>query len=252
MYKYVEPRFDEDGNISPEARLPPACVGGFFIPVCLFWFGWSAQPYIHWIMPVFGSMLFAIGTFLLFNAVLSWLPDAYPAYAASVLAGNDLFRSSFGAGFPLFATAMYHNLGVGWASSTLAFISIVFIPIPWVLMKVGFLCWTDFLSVYGRADEIVWRDAEEEVFSPFSEGYMILSSGVHRHLYRLACQHLAIVVLPAVFFRLAFHPALLIPRAVFHPCITRQTHVLAYPCSPSSALPTVHCPTARTESSLTM
>jgi DHA1 family multidrug resistance protein-like MFS transporter len=85
-----------------------------------------------------------IGTFLLFNAVLNWLPDAYPAYAASVLAGNDLFRSSFGAGFPLFATAMYHNLGVGWASSTLAFISIVFIPIPWVLMKVSFLCWADF------------------------------------------------------------------------------------------------------------
>lgn len=95
--------------------------------------------YIHWIVPVMGSMLFTIGTFLLFNAVLNWLPDAYPAYAASVLAGNDLFRSSFGAGFPLFATAMYHNLGVGWASSKLAFISIVFIPIPWVLMKVGFL-----------------------------------------------------------------------------------------------------------------
>lgn len=39
-------------------------------------------------------------------------------------------------GFPLFASAMYMDLGVGWASSTLAFISIAFIPIPFVLIKV--------------------------------------------------------------------------------------------------------------------
>lgn len=33
---------------------------------------------------------------------------------------------------------MYNDLGVGWASSTLAFISIAFIPIPFVLIKVRF------------------------------------------------------------------------------------------------------------------
>ena len=92
---------------------------------------------------------------MLFNSVLNYLPDAYPEYAASVLAGNDLFRSSFGAGFPLlvklhsefgvmlmqlarrFASAMYKNLGVGWASSTLGFLSIAFIPIPFILFKVS-------------------------------------------------------------------------------------------------------------------
>lgn len=88
-------------------------------------------------MPVIGSAWFSIGAFLLFNGVLNYLPDAYPAYAASVLAGNDFFRSSFGAGFPLFATAMYQKLGIDWASSTLAFISIAFIPIPFVLIKVS-------------------------------------------------------------------------------------------------------------------
>lgn len=136
LYKYLEPQFDENDNVPPEARLPPACVGGCFIPICLFWFGWSARPDIHWIMPIVGSGFFSVGAFLLFNSVLNYLPDAYPAYAASVLAGNDLFRSAFGAGFPLFARAMYVNLGINWASSTLAFLSIVFIPIPLILMKV--------------------------------------------------------------------------------------------------------------------
>ena len=137
VYLYIEPKFNRpDKTLSPEARLPPACAGGFFIPICLFWFGWSARPSIHWIMPIVGSGFFAVGTFLLFMAVLNYLSDAYPTYAASVLAGNDLFRSSFGAGFPLFASAMYENLGVDWASSTLAFISIAFIPIPYVLIRV--------------------------------------------------------------------------------------------------------------------
>ncbi|KAI9930149.1 hypothetical protein MW887_011959 [Aspergillus wentii] len=151
MNKYLEPKFDSNGNVSPEARLPPACIGGCFIPICLFWFGWSARPDVHWIMPIVGSGFFSIGAFLLFNPVLNYLPDAYPAYAASVLAGNDLFRSSFGAGFPLFASAMYKNLGVGWASSTLAFLSIVFIPIPVVLMRYGETLRKNY-SRYARKD----------------------------------------------------------------------------------------------------
>ena len=136
QHKYIEPKFNENGELKPEWRLPPSFVGAFCIPICLFWFGWSAGR-THWIMPIIGSAWFSIGAFLLFNSVLNYLGDAYPAYAASVLAGNDFFRSMFGAGFPLFATAMYTYLGVDWASSTLAFLSIAFIPIPFVLFKYG-------------------------------------------------------------------------------------------------------------------
>lgn len=169
MYKYLEPKFDENGNVRPEYRLPPACVGGCFIPICLFWFGWSARPDIHWIMPIVGSGFFSVGAFLLFNPVLNYLPDAYPMYAASVLAGNDLFRSAFGAGFPLFARAMYNNLGVNWASSTLAFLSIVFIPIPWVLMRVSI----EFpFTLWMMLTNTVWRGLAQKVQSVCSEGYM--------------------------------------------------------------------------------
>ncbi|KAK5192446.1 GTPase-activating protein [Exophiala xenobiotica] len=135
--KYIEPKFNDKGELQPEWRLPPSFVGAFAIPICLFWFGFSSRADVHWIVPIIGSGWFSIGSFLLFNSVLNYLSDAYPQYAASVLAGNDLFRSSFGAGFPLFATAMYEDLGVDWASSTLGFISIAFIPIPFLLFKYG-------------------------------------------------------------------------------------------------------------------
>ncbi|KAN0117373.1 putative caffeine resistance protein 5 [Hyaloscypha variabilis] len=137
LYLVQEPQFNENGEIKPEKRFPPACVGAFCIPLCLFWFGWTARPSIHWIVPIIGSGWFSVGAFLLFNSVLNYLGDAYPDYAASVYAGNDFMRSSFGAGFPLFAAAMYNNLGVGWASSLLGFLSIAFIPIPFVLYIYG-------------------------------------------------------------------------------------------------------------------
>lgn len=136
LYFIQEKQFDENGNIQPEKRLIPAMVGCFAIPICLFWFGWSAGR-THWIVPIIGSAWFSLGAFCLFNSILTYLGDAYPDYVASVYAGNDLMRSSFGTGFPLFATQMYRKLGVDWASSTLAFISIAFIPIPYVLYKYG-------------------------------------------------------------------------------------------------------------------
>lgn len=99
LYFYQEKQFNENGEIEPEKRLQPAMVGAFFVPICLFWFGWSARSDIHWIMPIIGSSFFSVAAFLLFQAVLPYLSDAYPEYLASVFAGNDLFRSSFGAGF---------------------------------------------------------------------------------------------------------------------------------------------------------
>lgn len=99
QHKYIEPKFNENGELKPEWRLPPSFVGAFCIPICLFWFGWSSRPTVHWIVPIIGSAWFSMGAFLLFNSVLNYLSDAYPEYAASVLAGNDFFRSTFGAGF---------------------------------------------------------------------------------------------------------------------------------------------------------
>ena len=136
-YWYLEKQFDERGNVVPEQRLMPAMVGSFAVPICLFWFGWSARPSLHWIMPIIGSGFFGIAAFCLFNAVLPYLSDAYPDSVASVLAGNDLMRSAFGAGFPLFANAMFMRLGINWASSLLAFLGIAFIPIPFLLFKYG-------------------------------------------------------------------------------------------------------------------
>jgi DHA1 family multidrug resistance protein-like MFS transporter len=83
--------------------------------------------------PIIASAFFSIGTFMLFQAGLNYLQDCYPRHVASVLAGNDFFRATLGAGFPLFSTAFFHNLGVGPACSILGGITVAMLPIPWVL-----------------------------------------------------------------------------------------------------------------------
>ena len=68
---------------------------------------------------------------------MNYLPDAYPEYAASVLAGNNFIRCSFGAGCVLFAAPMYQNLGTAWASTLLAILGCVFVPVPFLFYFYG-------------------------------------------------------------------------------------------------------------------
>ena len=96
----IVPKFNKPW-FKPEMVLPPTFFGAAALPICLFWYGWSARDSISWIMPVIGSAFFTVGIVTLFNAVLNYLGIAYPTYAASIYAGNALFRASFGAFFPL-------------------------------------------------------------------------------------------------------------------------------------------------------
>ena len=58
-------------------------------------------------------------------------------FAASVIAGSSILRSLFGAAFPLFTTPLYDSLGIHWGSSVPAFLSLVFLPFPYIFMKYG-------------------------------------------------------------------------------------------------------------------
>ena len=50
--RYYRAAVAKDGNQSnPEARLPVLILGACIVPIGLFWYGWSARPSIHWIMP---------------------------------------------------------------------------------------------------------------------------------------------------------------------------------------------------------
>ncbi|KAB8279506.1 major facilitator superfamily domain-containing protein [Aspergillus minisclerotigenes] len=111
------------GNLSPEARLPPAILGSILLPIGLFWFAWTNSTSIHWVVSIIGSGFFGCGQVLVFLSAMNYLIDSYVVYAASVLAANSILRSVFGAAFPLFTTSMYNTIGIHWASSIPAFLA---------------------------------------------------------------------------------------------------------------------------------
>jgi len=66
-----------------------------------------------------------------------YLIDAYTVYAASVTASSTIFRCLSATFLPLAGPAMYSRLGVGWGTSLLGFISLAFIPFPFIFYVYG-------------------------------------------------------------------------------------------------------------------
>ena len=118
------------GKPIPEERLIPMIVGAALLPVGLFWFAWTSNPHISWVPQVLAGIPIGAGVQMIFLQGLSYIIDVYLMHANSALAANTLVRSLAGGGFPLFATAMYHTLGVEWATSLLGFLTIAFFPVP--------------------------------------------------------------------------------------------------------------------------
>lgn len=103
--KSLVPAMESD-KFKPEMLLPPTFIGCFSLPICLFWYGWTSREDVHWMVPVVGSGIFAIGVVTLFNSVYMYIGIVYAQYAASIFAGATLFRAAFGASFPLFVSRL--------------------------------------------------------------------------------------------------------------------------------------------------
>lgn len=84
-------------------------------------YGWSAEARTFWLSADIGAAIFSMGASMTFTSIQTYIIDAYPLFAASAIGATAVLRSLTGFGFPLFATAMYDNLGYGWGNSVLGF-----------------------------------------------------------------------------------------------------------------------------------
>ncbi|KAJ4149796.1 hypothetical protein NW754_001230 [Fusarium falciforme] len=126
-----------NGVYEPEMRLPDCIYFAFIFPITFFWYGWSADKAVHWIVPVIGLVPFGIGIVGTWMPIQAYLIDAYAHYAASALAAFSVMRSVVAAFLPLAGPEMFTSLGVGWGNSLLGFIAIALIPIPTIVYKYG-------------------------------------------------------------------------------------------------------------------
>jgi hypothetical protein len=83
------------------------------------------------------TTIIGIGNVLVFMCVQTYLVDTFTIHAASALATNTIIRSVAGAVLPLAGQQLYRTMGLGWGNSLLAFVALILIPIPWVLLVWG-------------------------------------------------------------------------------------------------------------------
>lgn len=122
----------------PEVYLKTVAVGAVFLPISLFWLAWTSRRLIHWIVPTLAGMPFGFGLIWIFLGIVSYYAYSFPpAYVASALSANNLLRYVMAAVFPLFIVQMYTRLHIDWATSLLAFIALLMLPIPFVFIKYG-------------------------------------------------------------------------------------------------------------------
>ncbi|KAL3442846.1 MFS general substrate transporter [Aspergillus insuetus] len=94
----------------PEMRLASSVVFALFIPISFFWYGWTAEKHVHWIVPLIGLAPFAFGMMGIFLPIQTYFIDAGGPYAASAVAGLTALRCLFAAFLPLAGPKMYATL----------------------------------------------------------------------------------------------------------------------------------------------
>lgn len=125
------------GKFEPEMRLPALIIFTCILPISFFWYGWTAEKQVHWIVPIIGMFPFGFGMLGVYLPIQTYVIDCYPTYAASANAVMTATRSLVGALLPLAGPKMFETLGLGWGNSLLGFLALAFVPIPIVFNKYG-------------------------------------------------------------------------------------------------------------------
>jgi MFS family permease len=108
----------------PEFRVPTMLIGSHLVTIGLFWYDWAVQARVFWVVPNLGIIVFTAGSIICLSGMQTFIVDTYTRFAASTFAAAAIVRSLAGFGFPLFAPYLYKDLGYGWGTNVLAFISI--------------------------------------------------------------------------------------------------------------------------------
>lgn len=126
--------------------------------VSLFWFAFTTYKSVHWvstrrgylallhhsppsplpqILPIIASAPFGAAILYIYTSIFTFTTDAWRPVAASGMGANSLMRSLFACIFPLFSNQLYRGLGTVGATSLLAGLNVLMVPVPFLFYKYG-------------------------------------------------------------------------------------------------------------------
>ncbi|RPB21585.1 putative MFS transporter [Terfezia boudieri ATCC MYA-4762] len=138
LMEYLIATYIPSTNIpEPERRLYASCLLSILFPIGLFWYGFSASPNNHWILPTLSTGCATIGIYSIYLAVCNYFADIYHRYASSALAAQGFSRNMMAAAFPLITDKMFLRLGFAGASGLLGGVAVLLTGVPWALVFWG-------------------------------------------------------------------------------------------------------------------
>ncbi|KAL9087530.1 MAG: hypothetical protein Q9165_006641 [Trypethelium subeluteriae] len=124
-------------EIQPELRLLYAMIGAPWMPISLFWMGWTDSSSVNVWSVVTASVFFGFSAICIFLSAYMYIIDSYGTYAASALTFVALVRYLAAGGMTVASIPFYQNMGTHYTLTILACISAVMVPVPYMLHHFG-------------------------------------------------------------------------------------------------------------------
>ncbi|CAG7566161.1 unnamed protein product [Fusarium equiseti] len=124
-------------SIEPEFRLWPAIVTAPFLPISLFWLGWTNYASIPIWSGLGACFLFGIVLMAIYVGSYQYITDSYGEHSAIALASITMSRYLIAGGMVMAARPMYEGIGVHWTMTLLGSIAVLLTPAPLLFWKYG-------------------------------------------------------------------------------------------------------------------
>ncbi|CAI7587555.1 unnamed protein product [Penicillium glandicola] len=135
----------------PEISLYMGMFGAPALSISLFWMGWTAKLSISFWSPLVASVFFGFGALCIFVSAYQYVADAFEAHVASALSCLQMLRLVAAGVMAVIAELMYRRLGTAWTLTLLGGISLLFLPVPYLLYWKGYKIRSQ--SRYARRNE---------------------------------------------------------------------------------------------------
>ncbi|XEV03130.1 hypothetical protein FSHL1_008417 [Fusarium sambucinum] len=123
--------------VEPEFRLWPAIVTAPFLPISLFWLGWTNDSSISIWSGLGACFVFGVVLMAIYISSYEYITDSYGEHSAIALASITMSRYLIAGGMVMAARPIYGNIGVHWTMTLLGCIAVLLTPAPFLFWKYG-------------------------------------------------------------------------------------------------------------------
>lgn len=127
----------DEAKVEPEYRLWSAIIAAPFLPISLFWIGWTNYTTVSYWNGLLAAALFGWSLNGIFVAVYQYIIDSYETESASALSSITFMRYIVAGGMVVADMKMYETLGVHWTMTMLGCLGVVLTPLPLLFWRFG-------------------------------------------------------------------------------------------------------------------